>query len=113
MLSMPLVGSYASSQKPLQPRAHASLSRSPGTLHESLLHSTYHRLPCFIVIYVRVCLPQEAMSFQRGGQGLCVLGLPSLVPDRMLDAYAFAELASQPLMSGGRRGGGEGIHVGS
>ena len=41
--------------KPSQPPTHRILARSPGTLHESLLHSTYHCLPCFIVIYVCVC----------------------------------------------------------
>lgn len=72
----------------------AYLSWSPGTLHESLLHSTYHRLPCFIVIYVCVCLPEETASFQSRGQGLCALCLPSLVSDRMLVSYTFAELTS-------------------
>lgn len=66
----------------------------PGTLHESLLHSTYHRLPCFIVIYVCVCLPKETVGFQKRGQGLCAPCLPSPVSDRMLDSYPFAELTS-------------------
>lgn len=71
-------------KKPSQPGTHCFLSRSPGTLHESLLHSTYHCLPCFIVIYVCVCLPKETVSCQSREQGLCALCLPSPVSDRML-----------------------------
>ena len=47
--------------KPSQPPTHRTLVQSPGTLHESLLHSTYHCLPCFIVIYVCVCFPRETV----------------------------------------------------
>lgn len=98
---------YDSSEKPFQPGAHRSLSWPPGTLHESLLHSTYHRLPCFIVIYVCVCLPKETVGFQKRGQGLRALCLSSPVSDRMLDSYTFAELTSQPPMSGGIHLGGQ------
>lgn len=66
----------ASSPRPFQPRAHRYLSWSPGTLHESLLHSTYHRLPCFIVIYVCVCLP-KGLRASRAGDRVCV---PSASP---------------------------------
>lgn len=64
-------------------------------------------LVSWLFMYVSVS-PRRSWASRRG-QGLCALCLPSLVSDRMLDSYTFAELTSQPLMSGGGGEGG-GIH---
>lgn len=59
--------------KPSQPPTHRILARSPGTLHESLLHSTYHCLPCFIVIYVCVYFPRVTVLLEKGTGPVCPL----------------------------------------
>lgn len=81
--------------------ALCSLPRSPGTLHESVLLSSYHCLPCSIVSYEYVSESLRRPQASQGGDLLCV---PSASLNSALTRLTFTELTPGPWGQGEGKG---------